>query len=175
MSTSDNTPTTPTDTTRASTPPGASWLNTSLVALGATVVLVGGFGIARASGVGPALMCHRHSRAMAHDFVEFRVAKALDKVGASDAQKQQIKAIVEAEFAKHQAMALAHEDLHRQLLAALGGETVDRAAIETARAQAIAKIDEGSKDLARTVGDIAEVLTPAQRSQLAQLHHKDPK
>jgi len=75
-------------------------------------------------------------------------------------------------MAKHQAMAARHEALHGQLLAALSGETVDRAAIEAARVEAISAIDQGSKDLAKSLGDIAEVLTPAQRAQLAHLHDK---
>ena len=59
--------------------------------------------------------------------------------------------------------------MHQQLLAALTGPTVDRAAIEAVRAGAITLIDQGSKDLAKSVGDIADVLTPAQRQQLAAL------
>ena len=78
-------------------------------------------------------------------------------------------AIVDGLFAKHQAMAAVHEQMHQQLLAALTAPTVDRAAIETVRADAITRIDQGSKDLAKAVGDIAEVLTPAQRQQLAAL------
>jgi Spy/CpxP family protein refolding chaperone len=149
--------------------PRRRWLKPGLLALGAVIVLAGGFGIARATGVGPGF-CHARKGTMARDFVEFRLGRALDKVGATDAQKQQIKAIVDAEFAKHEALAAQHEEMHRQLLAALSGETVDRTAIEAVRSQAISKFDQGSKDLSKALGDVAEVLTPAQRSQLAQLH-----
>jgi protein CpxP len=146
------------------------WLTAGLLALGAVVVLAGGFGVARAAAGGGMGFLHGHGGAMGHDFVQFRLAQALDKVGATDAQRAQIKTIVDAGLAKHQDMAAAHQQIHAQLLAALSGATVDRAAIEAVRAQAIAKIDEGSKDLAKTLGDVAEVLTPAQRAQLAELH-----
>jgi Spy/CpxP family protein refolding chaperone len=33
----------------------------------------------------------------------------------------------------------------------------------------VTRIDQGSKDLAKAVGDIAEILTPAQRQQFAAL------
>jgi len=155
--------------------PKGSRRKTGLLALGAAaVVLVGGFGIAKASGFGP-MMSHAyggHHAAMAHDFVEFRLAKALDKVNASDEQKQQIKAIVNAGFAKHEGMAAQHAALCAQLGAALSGPTVDRAALEAARVAAVAKMDERSKEIAKSLGDIAEVLTPAQRAQLAQLHQQ---
>jgi len=144
--------------------PRGPWLKTGLLALGAVVVLAGGFGVARAAASGGMGFLHGHGGAMGHDFVQFRLAQALDKVGATDAQRAQIKTIVDAGLAKHQDMAAAHQQIHAQLLAAVSGATVDRAAIEA-----------GSKDLAKTLGDVADVLTPAQRAQLAELHqqHRD--
>jgi protein CpxP len=154
------------------TRPARRWVKPGLVMLGALVVLGGAFGVARAAGIGPACL-HGHHGAMARDFIEFRVGKALKQVSASDAQQQQVMAILDAQFAKHQGMASVHQQLHQQLLAALSGPTVDRAAVETVRADAISRIDQGSKDFAKALGDMAEVLTPAQRAQLATLvqHH----
>jgi protein CpxP len=154
------------------TRPTRRWVKPGLVMLGALVVLGGAFGVARAAGIGPACL-HGHHGAMARDFIEFRVGKALKQVSASDAQQQQVMAILDAQFAKHQGMASVHQQLHQQLLAALSGPTVDRAAVETVRADAISRIDQGSKDFAKALGDMAEVLTPAQRAQLATLvqHH----
>jgi Spy/CpxP family protein refolding chaperone len=154
---------TPTQSTRR-------WKGRSVIALGLVLVLAAAAGIAWAAGVGPAMLGHGFCRpGLGRDFVEFRIHKALTKVNASDAQEQQIAAIVDSLFAKHQAMAAVHQQMHQQLLAALTGPTVDRAAIEAVRAGAITLIDQGSKDLAKSVGDIADVLTPAQRQQLAAL------
>ncbi len=148
--------------------PHTRWLRPGLIALGALVVLGGAYGIARAAGSAPGF-CRGGHGAMARDFVEFRVGKALDKVGATDAQKKQIDSILEAQFAQHQALAGQHEEMHRRLVAALGGETVDRAAIEALRAQVVATVDERSKGFAKALGDMADVLTPAQREKFAQL------
>jgi len=143
-----------------------------LIALGLVAALAVAAGIAWAAGVTPATLGHGFCRSgMGRDFVEFRIQKILQKVNATDAQEQQINAIVDGLFAKHQGMAATHQQLHQQLLGALAGPTVDRAAIEAVRAQGLALLDQGSKDLAKALGDIAEVLTPAQRQQLAALHH----
>ncbi len=141
-----------------------------LVALGIAGALAAAAGIAWATGAAPAALGHGLCRAgHGKDFAEYRIHKALKQVNASDAQEQQIMAIVDGLFAEHQAMAGIHGELHQRLVAALTGQTVDRAASEAVRADAVARLDKGSKDLAKAVGDIADVLTPAQRQQLAAL------
>jgi len=158
------------DTNPNPTTPKRSWKRRGLVALGITAVLAGAVGIAWAAAVGPAALGHGFCKpGMARDFAEFRIHKALQKVDASPAQEQQIMAIVDGLFAKHRAMAAVHGEMHQRLLVALMGPTVDRAAIEAVRQGAVTRIDQGSKDLAKAVGDIAEILTPAQRQQLAAL------
>jgi protein CpxP len=154
------------DSTRRS---GRRWRTIGLLGLGALVVVGGAVGIARAAGLGPMAFMHGHDPAMAHDFIEFRATKMLKKVNATDAQQQQVMAILEDLFAKHEGMAAVHRQMHQQLVAALTAPTVDRAAIEALRAEAVSRIDQASKDIAKALGDIAEVLTPAQRAQLAQL------
>ncbi len=151
--------------------PGRLWRRLGLIGLGVVLATGAVAGIAWAAGVTPAAFGHGFCKAgMGRDFVEFRIHKMLQKVNATDAQEQQINAIVDGLFAKHQAMAAAHKQIHQQLLAALTGPTVDRAGIEAARAQVVTMVDQGSKDLAQALGDIADVLTPAQRQQLAALH-----
>ncbi len=141
-----------------------------LVALAVAGALAAAAGIAWATGAMPAALGHGMCRAgMGRDFVEFRVHKALKQVNATDAQEQQIMGIVDGLFAQHQAMAGVHRQYHDRLVAALTGPTVDRAAIEAVRADAMTKLDQGTKDLAQALGDIAQVLTPAQRQQLAAL------
>jgi protein CpxP len=150
--------------------PKRRWLRPTLIAVGIVAVLGGAFGIARAAGVRPTMaFCRGGHGALAHDFIEFRVDRTLKRIGASDAQQRQIMAILDAQFAKHAGMAAVHRQIHQELLAALTGPTVDRAAIEAVRADVVSRLDQGSKDLAQALGDMAEVLTPAQRAQLAQL------
>jgi Spy/CpxP family protein refolding chaperone len=56
---------------------------------------------------------------------------------------------------------------HAQALALLSQDRVDRAAIEAMRAEHIQAADQASRRIAQLLGDVAEVLTPAQRKALA--------
>ncbi len=151
--------------------PRRSWKRAGVIAAAVVaVVTVGVVGLARAAATGTGPFGHGCFRpGLAKDFAEFRVQKALKAVHATDAQQKQVLAILDGLAARHEANAGAREQLHQQILAALTGATVDRAALETARADAVGRIDAGSKELARALGDMAEVLTPAQRQQLAAL------
>ncbi|HVN76860.1 MAG TPA: Spy/CpxP family protein refolding chaperone [Thermoanaerobaculaceae bacterium] len=141
------------------------------VALALAGVAAAAAGIAWASGALPEALGHGHmGAAMARDHVEFRIHRALKKVSATQAQEDQILAIVDGLFAEHAQMAPQRQALHQRALAALTGTTVDRAALEAVRVEAMQRLDQGSEDLVKALGDIAEVLTPAQRQQLAALH-----
>jgi len=143
----------------------------AIVATGVVGVLAAAVGIAWAAGVGPGMGGHGLCRnGMGRDFVEFRIHKALGKVNASAAQEQQIMAIVDGLFARHQAMRTERQQLHQRIAAALTDPTVDRAALEAVRVEAMDRLDQGSRDLVKAIADIAEILTPAQRQQLAALH-----
>jgi periplasmic protein CpxP/Spy len=159
------------DTIQTATQPTSRWKRRSLIALGLVAVLAAAAGIAWAAGVTPAALGHgRMSAAVVRDHVEFRVHRALKQVSATQAQEDQILAIVDGLFAEHQQMAGQRELLHQRAAAALTGATVDRAALETVRVEAMQRADQASKDFVKALGDIAEVLTPAQRQQLAAMH-----
>jgi Spy/CpxP family protein refolding chaperone len=102
-----------------------------------------------------------HAMTMAH------VGKMLDQVGASSEQKSRIEAILRAGFAPmsglHQEMAQSHASLH----AILTAPTIDRAALEQLRAADVAKIDEATRVMTKSLADAAEVLTPDQRAKLS--------
>jgi len=145
------------------------WRKAGLIAGVVLVTAAGAVGLARAAA-GPAPFIHGCLKpGTARDFAEFRMQKVLKKVNATDSQQQQILAILDGMFAKHQAMASVHEQLHQQILAALTAPTVNRTALEAVRLDVVSRIDQGSKDVARALGDMAEVLTPAQRQQLQAL------
>ena len=48
----------------------------------------------------------------------------------------------------------------------------NRAALEAVRVQILQRADAGSRDLAKAIADMAEVLTPAQRQALAEKHRQ---
>ena len=159
------------DTIETVTRPASRWKKPSLIALGLVAVLGAAAGIAWAAGVAPAAFGHGGASAAAiRDHVEFRVHRALKQVNATQAQEDQILAIIDGLFAEHQQMAGERALLHQRAAAALTGATVDRVALEAVRVEALQRVDLASKDLVKAIGDIAEVLTPAQRQQLAAMH-----
>ncbi len=148
-----------------------------MVIAGLALVLAGIGGLAWATGVGPAALGpglgHGFGKgAHVREFVEFRVHRELGGVDATEAQEAQILAILDTLFAQHQAHEAFRKAMHDQVAAALTGDTVDRAALEAVRVQILQRADQGSKDLAKAIADMAEVLTPAQRQALAEKHRQ---
>ena len=90
------------------------------------------------------------------------------KIDATPEQKQKLTAIADG-IAKeiepvHQKFFDAHKRLHGFLLQ----PTTDRAALEALRVEQLALADEVSKKLVQALADASDVLTPAQRTKLAQ-------
>ncbi len=97
---------------------------------------------------------HRHFEAM------------LTKVGASDAQKAQVSAIVkDAMTAQHADMEKYHATLE-QLKTLLTADVIDDAAVSALRAQQDQLFLSTSQRVSDTVVQVAKVLTPAQRQML---------
>ena len=108
--------------------------------------------------IDPADLDRHLDRMLKHLYVE---------IDATEAQKHELEPIVKQ--ATKDLLPL-REQLHagrREALELLSQERVDAAALEALRARHIALADEGSRRLTRAVADIADVLTPAQRKQLA--------
>lgn len=105
---------------------------------------------------------HR-ARARAH------VQHMLTAVNATPEQRSKIETIMNHAFDQtaplHQKMREGQRELHRLL----GQPTIDRNALERVRQQRIHDLDESSKIMVKALTDAAEVLTPQQRSKLAQL------
>ncbi len=106
----------------------------------------------------PADLEKRLDRMLKHFYVE---------IDATQAQKQQLEPIVK-QAAKD--LLPLRENLHagrRDAIALLSQDRVDPAALEALRAKQIGLADEASRRLTRAIADAAEVLTPAQRKELA--------
>jgi protein CpxP len=131
-------------------------------ALGAAAAGIGfkafGHGRHGAGPIDPADLDRHLDRMLRHLYVE---------IDATEAQKQKLDPIVR-QAAKD--LLPARERLHaarREAIELLSRERVDAAALEALRAKQIALADEASKRLTRAVAEAAEVLTPAQRKELA--------
>jgi Spy/CpxP family protein refolding chaperone len=100
-------------------------------------------------------------------FAGKRIERMLDDVKASDAQKEKASDIVKASLEKGAPLAKQMRDNHIQMRKLMSAATLDKAAIETMRAEHIKLADEASKQMTSTMLAVAEVLTPEQRTQLA--------
>jgi protein CpxP len=104
-----------------------------------------------------------------HGVMMAHIRQMLDKVGATAEQKSRIEAILQAGFAS---MTAAHGDMqttHARLHQLLTAPAIDRQALEALRSSQIASLDQASRKLVDAMADAAEVLTPAQRANLAQI------
>ena len=108
--------------------------------------------------IDPADLEKRVDRMLKHFYVE---------IDATEEQKQKLEPIVKQ--AAKDLMPL-REQLHagrREAIELLSQDRVDPAALEALRAKQIGLADEASRRLTRAIADAAEVLTPAQRKELA--------
>ena len=108
--------------------------------------------------IDPADLEKRLDRILKHLYVE---------IDATEAQKQQLEPIVK-QAAKD--LLPLRENLHagrRDAIALLSQDRVDPAALEALRARQIGLADEASRRLTRAIAEAADVLTPAQRKELA--------
>ncbi|MYM89804.1 periplasmic heavy metal sensor [Rugamonas sp. FT82W] len=138
--------------------------------LGSTLVVgVGAFAVERHMG-GPhaAIDASAHmDRMLKHLYVE---------VDATDAQKAKIEPLVKAAMADIKPMHEQLHQIHLQVMQQMSAATIDRAALETTRAQGVALADQASKRLVQLLADVGDTLTPAQRQKLAdhlgQMHQR---
>jgi Spy/CpxP family protein refolding chaperone len=153
-------------TTRSSggAPGRSAWLRPFVL----VACMVGGFGLAAAGYAATAATDETSWReGMRLAFVQRAVSRALDSVGASAAQEAKIHDIIAARFAELGPNPGERAAMRKQALDLLTAPTVDRAAVEKMRLDAVAKFDAKSKTVVAGLLDIADQLTPEQRTKLA--------
>ena len=101
-------------------------------------------------------------------FADKRMHRMLKSVDATDAQKEKVSAIVKASLEQGAPLAEKMRDNHLQMRKLMSAATIDKAAIESMRAEQITLMDEASKRMTSTMLAVAEVLTPGQRAKLAE-------
>jgi protein CpxP len=125
-------------------------------------VALGAGGLAFAAGMEHMGWRHGPHLAMIQGFVQ----RALDSVGATSAQEAKVHDIIAAKFTEVAPNPEEHEAMRKQALELLAAPTIDRAAVEKLRADVVAKFDAKSKAVVGGLLDIADQLTPAQRTAL---------
>ena len=96
------------------------------------------------------------------------IDRMLDGLNATDAQRGQIKQIVQAAATDLKSQREAHRALRQQGMQIFTAPNVDANAAETLRQQMLAQHDQASRRVLTAMLDISRVLTPEQRATLAQ-------
>jgi periplasmic protein CpxP/Spy len=113
----------------------------------------------RAAPLDPARLDEHLDRMLKHLYVE---------IDATDAQKQQLAPIVKAAAQDLLPLRTQMHEARRQAVELLSRDSIDRAALETLRADQLALAEQASRRFIQALADLADVLTPEQRKQLAE-------
>ncbi len=142
------------------------------VAFLAGAALAAGVGsLARSEGMSgwhQGMMDGTHSATEVSAHVDHMLKHFYVEVDATDAQKAQIGPLVKQAVNDLMPLHSQFHSAHSHAMQALEQPTVDRAALEAARAEHLQLADEASKRIVQLLGDVGDVLTPAQRKALAE-------
>ena len=163
--------TTSSETENATPPRRSIFSRITLVAFVAGVALAGGI-VAVAAGMGAGgfhhgMMSSPQTAADVSAHVDHVLKHLYVEIDATDAQKAQITPMVQQAVSDLLPMHAQLQAAHAQAVQALTQDTVDRGALEAARVAHLQLADQASKRLTQLLGDVDEVLTPAQRTALA--------
>ena len=115
----------------------------------------GGFA---AGPLDPAAVDEHLERMLKHLYVE---------IDATDEQKQRLAPIVKQAARDLLPLRDKMQAARKQAIELLTRDTIDRVAIETLRAEQLQLAEQASRRIAQSLADAAEVLTAAQRKELA--------
>ena len=90
------------------------------------------------------------------------------EIDATDEQKQRLEPIVKQAVKDLLPVREKAHAARKQAVELLAADSIDRGAIEALRAEQIQLAEQASKRFAQALADVAEVLTPAQRKQIAE-------
>jgi Spy/CpxP family protein refolding chaperone len=147
-----------------------------MVKRAAIATLIGGLTL----GAGLAAWAHGGGQRGWHGggegFSEERIERMVKHFGVEvDATPEQRAKLTEIATAAAKDLQPLREKVRaarRQGMELLAAPTIDRGAIEQLRAEQIRAADEASKRMVQALADVAEVLTPEQRKQLAERMQK---
>lgn len=127
--------------------------------------------IAAGSGMsgwhGGMMMDGTHSPAEVNAHIDHVLKHLYVEIDATDAQKAQIGPLVKQAVSDLMPMHTQLASAHGALLDTLTAATIDRSALETERQAHLQLADQASKRLVQLIADVADVLTPEQRTTLA--------
>lgn len=111
-----------------------------------------------AGPIDPAAVEEHLDRGLKHLYVE---------IDATEEQKQKLDPIVKQAVKDLLPLRDKARAARKQAVDLLAAERIDRGAIETLRAEHLQLAEQASKRFTQALADVADVLTPAQRKQIA--------
>lgn len=116
----------------------------------------------------------RHGNAMRDpaamkDRADFMADRILDRVKATDQQRTQVKATLQASLEETLRLRTDHQANRAAMMAALTQPTVDRAELERIRSAEMQLAERASATLVSSMADIADALDPEQRKAIAEM------
>jgi Spy/CpxP family protein refolding chaperone len=167
---------TSTDTHAAAGASRRAWFKGAITGSVLGGLLAGGLGMwahAHEGAEGPG-GCHRMGpRALSPEAGADRIAFAtdwvLEKIQATDAQREQVRSIVQATLTDLASVRDQHRKNRDALIGLLSQPTVDRPALEEIRRNEMQVAESASGRIVTALADVADVLTPEQRTQLARM------
>ncbi|UCE32049.1 MAG: Spy/CpxP family protein refolding chaperone [Burkholderiales bacterium] len=154
----------------AAAPRRRFWKRAGIVTLG--VGLIAGIGACSAGAYH-----HRHwggwhrgevTAEHMREHVDRGIERALEDTDATPEQKARIREIAIGAIDEMRTLRTRQRELRRSALDLMASPDLDRTAIEGLRARQMQLADEASRRIAQALGDVAEVLTPAQRATVTE-------
>lgn len=102
------------------------------------------------------------------------VERIADKVNATDEQKKKLNEIASKLNQDQTTRRTAMQSMRQKTIELLSANPIDTAAVEQVRASQIQFMDEQSKQMSQAMIEVAQVLTPEQRTQLANMRTMRP-
>jgi protein CpxP len=156
--------------------PGKPSFRSSLFNRATVLAFVAGAAVAVALGVSAqgamggwhhgSMLDGTHSVAEVNAHVDHMLKHFYVEIEATDAQKSQIDPLVKQAVNDLLPLRAQANTAHQAAMDALSQATVDRGALETARAEHLKLADQASKRVVQLMADVGDVLTPAQRKAL---------
>lgn len=100
---------------------------------------------------------------------DYMVEWTLSRIDATPEQREQVKSVVRGTIEDLLQLREQHDANREAMIAALMQPEVDRSELDRIRSAELALMDQGSKRIVAALADSAEVLTPEQRAQLADM------
>lgn len=135
----------------------------ALVAMGLLVVSAAFAGGGWGGHCGP----HGAMNADPAEKAAFVAQRISDRADATDAQRASIEAVLVDLFTDMDALRADKETFHARVLDVLTAETIDAEQLQALRADGMVKVDDASTQAVDALAEIASILTPEQRADLA--------